>query len=164
MKIKYLKELEENRKLAGWKNEGMTVNEIKKLEEEYLQGEEFPRAYREFLFLAGKHSYIEADIMDWDWMIEEAEERFEQYNISKIKRPIWITDQLDQCEQFGFIYLDEGVEDPIIYNCRPAYVELGDKLIEPRPQGKFSNYINVCVERAKISDESLNRRRKQGFL
>ncbi|MBC8756926.1 hypothetical protein H2O64_19800 [Kordia sp. YSTF-M3] len=118
----------------------------------------FPKAYKEFLFLAGKHTFIEADIMDWDWMIEEAEERFEQYNIPKIKRPIWITDQLDQCEQFGFIYLDEGVEDPIIYNCRPGYVQFGDKLIKRRPQGTFSNYINICVERAKIIDKSLKKR------
>lgn len=159
MEIKYLKRLKENKNLAGWENIGLTINEIENLEKEYLGGKKFPKSYREFLFLAGKQTYIEADIMDWDWMIEEAEERFEQYNISKIERPIWITDQVDQCEQFGFIYLDEDVEDPIIYNCRPAYVELGDKLIKSRPQGKFSNYIDVCVERAKITDESLKKRR-----
>jgi hypothetical protein len=62
-----------------------------------------------------------------------AEERFEEYNIPKIKRPIWITDQLDQCQQFGFIYLDQNIENPIIYNCRPGYVQFGDKLIERRP-------------------------------
>jgi len=164
MKIKYLKKLEENISLAGWRNIGLTIDEIEALEKEYLVGKKFPKAYREFLFLAGKQTYIEADIMDWEWMIEEVEERFEQYNIPKIKRSIWITDQVDQCEQFGFIYLDEDVDDPIIYNCRPAYVELGDRLIEPRPQGKFSNYIDVCVERAKITNESLAKRRRQGLL
>ncbi|CAL2080319.1 conserved hypothetical protein [Tenacibaculum sp. 190524A02b] len=164
MEIKYLKKMAENPSLKKWGNEGMSIQEIEELEIKYLRGEKFPQSYREFLFLAGKYTYIEADILDWDWMIEEAEERFEQYNIPKIERPIWITDQVDQCEQFGFIYLDEDVDDPIIYNCRPAYVELGDKLIEPRPQGKFSNYIEVSVERAKITDESLNKRRNQGLL
>ena len=152
MKIQYLKSLEKHPTLAGWSNEGMTLDEIRDLEQQYLNGESFPQSYKEFLFLAGKNSYIEADILDWDWMVESAEEQFEENNIPPFKRPIWITDQVDQCEQFGFIYLDEDSEDPIIYNCRPAYVSRGMKLIESRPQGKFSSYIYECVERAKFLD------------
>ncbi|WP_298544760.1 hypothetical protein [uncultured Aquimarina sp.] len=163
MEIKYLKSFADNPTLAGWTNKGLSIAQIQDLEIQYLNGAQFPRAYREFLFLAGERTYIEADIVDWEDMIEDAEEQFEIYGISKIDRPIWITDQVDACQQFGFIYLDENVEDPIIYNCRPAYVDLGDKFIEPRPQGVFSNYIDVCVERAKVIDESLKKRREQGL-
>ncbi|MGY3793762.1 SMI1/KNR4 family protein [uncultured Aquimarina sp.] len=164
MEIKYLKSFADHPTLAGWTNKGLSVAQIQKLETQYLNGVQFPSSYREFLFIAGERTYIEADILDWDWMIEEAEERFEENNIPYFERPIWITDQVDACNQFGFIYLDENVEDPIIYNCRPGYVKLGDKLIEPRPQGKFSNYIRTCVERAKVIDDSLRKRKEQGLL
>jgi hypothetical protein len=154
MEIKYLKKMQQHPKLRSWKNEGMSLAEIEKLEQEYNQGRPFPTAYREFLFLGGEHSNL-GDIdtgVSYEWMQQLAREEVAASG-KTIDRPYWVTDQLDRCTQFGFIYLDEDTEDPVIYYCyadKSYHKEFG--FIVPRPQGTFSNYINVCVERAVLED------------
>lgn len=144
--------------LRKWTNEGMSEAEIAKLEFDYRLNKPFPIAYREFLFLAGKHSNLE-DIdtgLGYDWMQRKAKEMLAEYG-QVIERPFWVTDQLDGCEQFGFFYLDEDIEDPKVYYCMPAYVSSGEPLIQQWPHKTFSALIDACVQRSIITDHYIRK-------
>jgi hypothetical protein len=151
MKIKYLKRLRDT-KLKRTANRGMSLAEIEKLEQEYNQGRPFPKAYREFLYLAGEFCNLGTGISDYDRMQEMAREEVAASG-KTIGRPYWVTDQLDRCEQFGFIYLDEDTEDPVIYNCyaeKSYHKESG--FIAPRPQGTFSKYIESHIDDVLLTE------------
>ena len=156
MTIEYLQKMQQHPKLRGWTNQGMTDAEIEALETRYNGGNHFPKSYREFLSLGGHYCNLgDIDTGDgYDWLQTRARQRLQEYG-QDIGRPFWVTAQLDDCEQFGFIYLDEANDDPAIYNSYPAYVYQGDPLVQAKPQGKFSNYINECVDRAIVEDKFL---------
>ncbi|GAB3834339.1 hypothetical protein [Hymenobacter jeollabukensis] len=158
MTIHYLHQMAAHPKLRRWTNEGLTLPAIEALEVEYNQGRPFPQAYCEFLYLGGGHCNLEdLDIgLGYAWLQTRARARLREYG-QQIERPFWVTDQLDGCEQFGFIYLDEDQPDPTPYYCMPAYVAEGEPLIQPLPQQPFSRFIDECVARSVITDEHLRR-------
>lgn len=152
MEIIYLKKFSQIKKIGGWKTEGMDLDEIEELEDKYNEGNPFPGAYREYLFIGGKANGAGFDsALGFDWLQEKSKEMLES-NKQKIERPYFVMDQLDGCEQFGFFYLDESVDDPIIYNCAPPYVEDGYELIKPYAQGKLSDIITSHIVEAKSRD------------
>ncbi len=153
MDIVYLNDLKQIENLRGWKTTGLTIDEIKNLEQKYNGGQPFPKAYKEYLYLAGKISGISLDTaFGFDWLQETSKKILEEYG-QEIKRPYFVIDQLDGCEQFGFFYLDENKEDPLIYNCTPTQVEEGDPLISKYKQGEFTKVVKSLIESAKSWDE-----------
>jgi hypothetical protein len=158
MTIHYLHQMAAHPRLRRWTNEGLTTAEIEALEAEYNAGRPFPPAYREFLHLGGRHCNL-GDIdtgLGYAWLQTRARQRLREYG-QHIGRPFWVTDQLDGCEQFGFIYLDDDQPDPTAYYCLPAYVAAGEPLIQPLPQQPFSRFIDACVARALHDDQDLRR-------
>ena len=154
MEIKYLKKLNETPVMVSHKTEGISIQEIEALESKYNGGKAFPKAYREYLFLAGKGHGMELDeAFGFDWLHEKSAEVLAETGLT-IGRPYFVMDQLDACEQFGFFYLDEDEDDPIIYNCDPySHIEDGEDLIKPYLQKQFSKYIEALIESAKSWDE-----------
>ncbi len=149
MEIKYLKKLQSIKKVRGKENKGYTIGEIVTLETKYNNSEPFPLSYREYLFIGGRYSGVNLDeAFGLDWLQTKSKEVLKENN-QKIERPFFVIDQLDTCEQFGFFYLDEEDEDPIIYNCMPPYVEDGYPLIQPYRQGRLSEVINSLIDSAE---------------
>lgn len=139
MHIKYLKLLRDNPadKLPSseyyFPNVPMTIKEIEYLEQKYNNGDKFPQALRELLFLSGKRSYVNDILYAGD--IEETpnpqEEMIDKYRedlldfnsgIMPITRPFYIIDSGAGSGTFLFVYLDEG-EDPSVYTSVTDYSE-----------------------------------------
>jgi hypothetical protein len=150
MEINYLKDLEArpSRKEDQSTIRGYTESEITALSLQYNNGNSFPRAYHEYLYLAGKYC----------WAMEGSEglkEEMSTFNFHLevtgivMDRPFVTFDVTGPgTEGFYIIYLDEGVEDPNVYrvNMGEPYerVALGLDDIEDM-EISFSNYINGCV-------------------
>lgn len=161
MKITLLQKMLKYPTLRNWSNEGLNLDEINILEQKYNSNKEFPKALREYLYIAGRQSNL-GDIdtgLGYDWMQKTAKKELDE--IGKIiERPFFVISQLDACTQFGFIYLDEPSEDPIKYNCyaHKSYWDDGTNFIEPSPSGTLSSFINVCIDRAIEDDNFINGR------
>lgn len=154
MTIHYLHQMAAHPHLRRWTNKGFTLPEIEALETAYNAGQPFPQAYREFLFLGGRHCNLE-DIdlgLGLDWLQTKAREQLQEAG-QHLGRPFWPIYQLEACQQFGLFYLDEDQPDPAVYHCMPAYVASGDPLIQPLPQQTFSRFIDECVARSIITDK-----------
>ncbi len=150
MEIHYLKRLQQIPKLGEDELEGINLTAIEALETKYNNGNPFPTAFREYLFLAGEYDYLGGhfDAPGYEWMQEKA--RAELAECGKtIDRPFFVTDQLDGCTQFGFIYLDENEDDPKVYYCyaHPYYWKDIDFITE-RADGTFTVLIDSCIDLA----------------
>lgn len=139
MHIKYLKLLRDNpadhlqSSEYYFPNDPMTINEIEYLEQKYNNGDKFPQALRELLFLSGKGSYVN-DIL-YAGNLNETPNPQEKMNdrlrailtdvnngTLPITRPFYIIDGGAGSGTFLFVYLDEG-DDPNVYNSVIDYTE-----------------------------------------
>jgi hypothetical protein len=158
MEVKFLKKMLVYPTLRNWSNKGTSLEAIEFLEKKYNNGNLFPQAFREYLYIAGKHSNLgDIDIgFGYEWMQEKAREELNDCG-KNIDRPFFVVSQLDACTQFSFIYLDDNSEDPFKYNCfcHESYWD-ESSFIEVSPSGRFSFFINVCVDRAIIDDDFIN--------
>lgn len=118
MEIQYLKSLEQFDTIDGLKNEGVSDAEIVIAETQL--GIQFPKAYKEFLFLAGELNnglFGNAVSSSLDWAIEDfqqdAKEELARKNIT-IPQPFWNFAEADGGEFFLFFFLNDG-ENPPIY-------------------------------------------------
>jgi hypothetical protein len=150
MNITYLKELEQNSKLTHFTNKGLPIDAIIELETKYNNSNPFPTAIREFLFLAGEDNTIGFDTHhSIDILQQRAKENLE-YCKQKIDRPFFAFDQLVDCEQFTFVYLDEDQNDPDVYLAEPyAALEEGDPLVRRYKKYTFSSLVNEHIRRIK---------------
>lgn len=156
MTIHYLHQMAAHPQLRRWTNQGLPLLEIEALEAHYNDGRPFPQAYREFLFLGGRHCNLE-DVdtgLGLHWLHTTAWQRLAEDD-QRLDRPFWVVYQLEGCQQFGFFYLDDEQPDPAAYHCMPAYVALGDPLVQPLPQQTFSRFIDECVARSRRTDQHL---------
>lgn len=64
MTIEYVTQIKENVKLRSFINRGFSIDKIKHIESKYNHGKEFPKAFREFLFLAGDFNNFGFDDID----------------------------------------------------------------------------------------------------
>ncbi len=155
MEVLFLRKMLEHSVLRGWKNIGMSLEEIEFLEQKYNNKNLFPQVFREYLYIAGKHSNLgDIDIgHGYEWMQDIAKKELAECG-KNIDRPFFVVSQLDACTQFGFIYLDELSEDPIKYNCfaHESYWDDGTNFIEASPTGNFSYFVDRCIDRA-IEDD-----------
>ncbi|HFK5508305.1 hypothetical protein [Elizabethkingia anophelis] len=149
MDIKYMEQVKDNPALKGFRNEPMTITEISKLESKYNQGKEFPKAFREFLFLAGNFNCYHFDDLGegLDQLQQYAKEELEATG-TKIDRPFFVFTQLTGCEYFVFIYLDENEENPKTYVCSPYYKSSNEEFIKHNGY-KFSELVNESIRRIK---------------
>ncbi|MGB0881098.1 MAG: hypothetical protein ACPGTO_11090 [Polaribacter sp.] len=162
MVIEYLKTLDANK--SGnklWKYgdpEGFSISTIEKIEQKINNGNHFPKAFREFLFIAGESSggIGIGPSYGVDIYAEDGETYIQQLNVYKkllvkkglnIDRP-FIVFKSGESSSFDFIYLDEG-DDP-----RPRFMYLDDNLMgdDPRiceyPEKTFSELIDRLVDYA----------------
>ena len=153
MEIKFLTRFSKIKSIGGWETKGLSINQIVELENKYNNGNKFPVAYREYLYIGGESHGLRLDEgKGFDWLYEMAQKELDE-NGQSIDRPYFVIDQLDACEQFGFIYLDESEEDPIVYICKPPYVQDGFNLIEPYEQKQLSNVIDALIDSAEAWDQ-----------
>jgi hypothetical protein len=155
MKIKYLTVLEQNPSYAN-KITGFVLNllplsdnEIISLQNKYNKGNPFPVVLHELLSLAGNFCYV------LDYGPADSQDEFQQDcreflsdNAHKghiISRPFFALD-LYGGDQFLFVYLDENVDDPIVYQICP-YKPVGHNKWLYSTDGTLSGLINVTMER-----------------
>lgn len=152
MIIEYLKQVKENPVLRGFNNEPMTLVNITKLESKYNKGQEFPKAFREFLFLAGEFNNFAFDTIDGlEELQEYAKEDLEKAK-QKITRPFLSFNVYDA--EYTSIFLDETAEDPKVYIIDPFGAKEGKPLIRTPTGGFKENYtftelVNESIRRVK---------------
>jgi len=120
MNIQYLQKLKETPKIGSDKIIGVSESEIEKAEQKC--NVKFPKAYKEFLFLAGKDrgalpimDTADLETISSDWHQEIMQEEMEETGLNKkLTRPFWLFAESNGCEQFYFFYLDEG-DNPTVY-------------------------------------------------
>ena len=160
MDIQYLKKLKENSTIDGRPIIGVSETEIHNVENKF--NIKFPKAYCEFLYLAGK-SCGELPIMDTadlktissDWHQEIMREEMEDTGLDKqLTRPFWLFAESNGCEVFYFFYLDENSEDPNVYLVNYAH-EDRKRIIESLDD-PFSIFIEKKIKTAyRILKEGL---------
>lgn len=144
MEIKYLKKLEINPNLSPTlPRRGWNITQIEALEAQYNEGKPFPRAFREYLFLAGDWGGTGVVNEDWDWVRGRSDHDMKALGY-ELDRPYFVFEEYDS--QFFIFYLDETDEDPIVYILDPYnYLNGSEPLVRGTLTGRFSNLINVAI-------------------
>ena len=157
MEIQYLKNLEKeienkNKFSSTHFTEGISEEAIEKVENEL--NVKFPKAYKEFLILAGEgvgFGFGNAIDHAFDWAVEDfqqnMQELLDEFKVN-LQKKHWAFTSFNS-ESFDFFYLD-GNDDPIVYLFDPYTTrEVKDVSL---PKGvtksydKFSDYVNACIE------------------
>ena len=155
MEIKYLTILQQNpsytNKTTGFvlKLAPLSDSEITTLQNSYNNGNPFPVVLQELLSLAGNFCYV------LDYGPADSQDEFQQdcreflsNNASKnhmITRPFFALDQYGG-DQFLFVYLDEGVDDPTVYQALPYKPAEYDNWLYST-NGTLSGLINTTMKR-----------------
>ncbi|MCT4664216.1 MAG: hypothetical protein N4A45_03155 [Flavobacteriales bacterium] len=149
MEIKYMQQLRDNPNLAPsiGRRKGINLSQIQELETKYNNGNKFPKAFREYLFLAGIMGNTGVVDEDFDDLFEDCEEDMETWG-NKLERPFFVFDRLDS--QYSIFFLDEQNEDPDVYIFNASWdSEDSDPLLKKSFTGTFSNLINEAIYRIK---------------
>lgn len=147
MEIKYLNKMKEEPSFAGYKIEGLNIQEIEKLETIYNKGEIFPKSFREYLYLGGKKGGTGVVDNDFKELHFDCQEDLKRFNY-KVERPYFVFDNYDS--QYSIFFLDEEFEDPKIYILDPYGKNRGEyDLIRPGFIVTFSKLINEAIYRIK---------------
>jgi hypothetical protein len=146
MNIQYLKSLKDNPTRDGdMTNRPSSMDEIISLERQYNNGQPFPKALRELLYLAGAYCII------FDYGLnanqqelqQEAREMLIEDNRT-INRPFYAMEVRDG-EIFMFVFLDEG-EDPMMHEAVPY---LTDERWNRRLKMTLSQFCDLSIEDVK---------------
>ncbi|MBP6731690.1 MAG: SMI1/KNR4 family protein [Chitinophagales bacterium] len=133
-----------------WGNEeckGVPIADIDALETEI--GKTFPKAYREFLELAGDYFiYLYAGDASFELLGKIQNWLKKELSIYKqdLEKECWAFQTYDS-EQFMIFYWDEG-DDPPVYLCIPYEAHLGGNLIY-KEYASFTDYINEDIRLAR---------------
>ncbi len=98
MEIQFLKKLQQNQVIEGQKIKGCSVADINMTENKFKL--QFPKAYKEFLLLAGEYSgALHMDATSLDFLSKDSVRKMieKELEISKIEieRPFWIFTGID---------------------------------------------------------------------
>ena len=121
MQIEYLKPLRDNPMNGPISNRGLSIEVIEQLETTWNNGNPFPKALRELLYLAGDlcnvvdYSYSDTQ-QEFQQMIRDI--MAEEGHVT-ITRPFYVVDAINFGTSIMIIYLDEGEEDPTVYQVYP---------------------------------------------
>ena len=148
MELKYMNGLAGLKSYHNYVPKGLTLNQIEQLETTYNNGNHFPLALREYLFVAGGDSpVVETNASNLD----ELQQRLRGYLVEysqQINRPFLAFENWNLSQYFLFIYGDDTAEDPVIWM---AYLEPDDS--EPNflsTSGKtLTEYVNEKVSWVK---------------
>ncbi|CAM3565784.1 hypothetical protein ELOC111193_11075 [Elizabethkingia occulta] len=129
-------------------SQGLTIVEIEQLEKKFSQGKEFPKAFREYLYLAGDYFNGGFDTLGegLDQLQEYAKEDLERAG-QKFDKPFFAFDVLDS--MYSILLLDEKEEDPKVYLLMPFLAKDGSEpLIKPNGWD-FTALVNESIRRVK---------------
>jgi hypothetical protein len=148
MDIHYMNALKSAKKLLGSGiKEPMSLEEIALLENKHTEGNEFPKAFREYLFLAGKYGGTGVVNEDWDDIRKTCDGDMEYCGYS-LDRPYFVFDYLDG--QASIFFLDEDNEDPVCYILDPYGKKEGEyDLVRPMFLSSFKALIEEAIHRIK---------------
>ncbi|WP_294310475.1 hypothetical protein [uncultured Chryseobacterium sp.] len=147
MTIQYLTQVKENPILRGFKNEQMTMSEIAKLELKYNNGNQFSKAFREFLFLAGEFNNFAFDLIDGIEELQEYAKEDMEIAGQILNKPFFAFDVLDSI--YSVILLDEINPDPKVYLLMPFLAKGGSEPLL-KPNGwDFTALVNENIRRVK---------------
>ncbi len=154
MEIKYLKSLQNYPVINGFKSKGVPESKIEQTEQQL--GIKFPKAYKEYLFLAGELNdglFGNAIEDNLSWAVEDfqqdAKEELARTGVS-LGKPFWVFTSMDSCEQFDYFYLNES-DNPVVYAwCAYDVNETSQHSGLPKGVRKlynsFSEYVDACIE------------------
>jgi hypothetical protein len=148
MEITYLKNLEFNPELVkGHPMRGWDEDQILDLELKYNKGNSFPKAFREYLYLAGDYGGTGVINENWDQLREDCKEDMKDFGV-ELDREFFIIDELDS--MYSIFFLDKNEEDPTIYIFNAAREENDiEPLLKASLIGTFSQLINEAIRRRK---------------
>lgn len=148
MTIEYLKKIVENPVLDDFKNRPMSIEDIEKLEKKYNNGKEFPKAFREYLFLAGNFNNFGLDDLGegLDELQNIAKEELDWCN-QKIDRPFFTFSVYDSC--YSVIFLDETNENPKVYLVMPFLAKRGTEQLIKANGWEFKALVEEYIHRVK---------------
>lgn len=150
MNIELMVNLKNNLSLPNTvaQSEGLTINEIETLEQKYNHGKNFPKAFREYLFLAGEYFNGGFDTLGegLDQLQEYAKEDLEMAG-QKVGKSFFAFDVLDS--MYSVILLEETHEDPKVYLLMPFLAKGGSEPLL-KPNGwDFTALVNESIRRVK---------------
>lgn len=147
MTIEYMTKVKENPKINNFVNRGFSEEKIQKIESKYNRGKKFPKAVREFLYLAGDFNNFGFDDIDGIVDLQElANEELEMAG-QKVDKPFFAFSVYNSC--YSVIFLDETKEDPKVYLIMPFLAEGGaEPLIKPNGW-EFTALVNEHIYRVK---------------
>ena len=123
MELKYMRELTSIKSYVDFPPEGLTISEITQLETAYNNGNHFPLALREYLYVAGGFSPVVAiNASNLDVLQQRVRGYLVEYS-QQINRPFLAFENWNLSQYFLFIYGDDTAEDPVIWM---AYLEPDD--------------------------------------
>jgi len=158
MEIKFMTEVQKNMKIERkrFPNVGLTIAKIEELEMKFNEGLKFPKAFREFLFLAGDNNNFGFDDLG------KGLDEFQNFALKEIKaagqkvdRPFFAFNVYDS--QYHVIFLDETEEDPKVYLISPFLAAEGTSSLVKIPTGGFKEnftfveFVNESVRRSKYN-------------
>jgi hypothetical protein len=147
MKIQYMQMLKDNPVCYGvsanFTNRGYSLERIKELENKYNNGNPFPKALSELLYLAGDFCYG----LDRPYDTEEENqdlprEELIEYN-RQINHPFFVIEIILETEHFLYVRLDEG-ENPHVYEACLYHEESPFSKITGGDT--LSQYIEYCIK------------------
>ncbi|MDH6251797.1 hypothetical protein M2347_001524 [Chryseobacterium sp. H1D6B] len=147
MIIEFLTMVNENPKINNFVNKGFSEEKIQKIELKYNKGKNFPKAFKEFLYLAGDFNNFGFDDIDGILDLQDlAKEELEMAG-QKVERPFFSFHVYNS--QYSVIFLDETTENPKVYLISPFLAKGGVcDLIQPNNLN-FTDLINESIRRVK---------------
>lgn len=147
MEIEFMNQVSENPEINKFVNRGFSLEKVVQIESDYNQGNEFPKAFREFLILAGDFNNFGFDDIDGILELQElAQEELKMVG-QTVERPFFAFDVRDST--YGVIFLDEEKEDPDVYLISPFLAKGGSEpLIKPNGW-IFSKLVDESIRRVK---------------
>jgi len=149
MEIQYLTKMKNNPKVGRWEIEGISEQEIIKIENEFKI--KLPKAYKEFLYLGGKYTGFmqswttDAQYLDWS----QTNIRESMDNINLHLRPFFAFADFEGINCL-FFFLDEG-ENPPIYGYDESKIytnEKGEEVFYKKTDNSFSDCIDGFIDYA----------------
>ncbi|MBB6371505.1 hypothetical protein [Chryseobacterium shigense] len=147
MNIQYLTQVKENHQLRNFVNRGFSLDKIKQIEQKFNNNKEFPKAFREFLFLAGDFNNFGFDDIDGIIKLQEYAKEDMEMAGQTLNKAFFAFDVLDS--MYSVILLDETNEDPKVYLLMPFLAKGGSEPLL-KPNGwDFTALVNESIRRVK---------------
>lgn len=140
-------QIKENPKLRGFVNRGFSLDKIKQIEQKFNQGIDFPKAFREFLFLAGDFNNFGFDDIDGITELQKYVKEDMEMAGQTLNKPFFAFEVLDS--MYSVILLEETNEDPKVYLLMPFLAKGGSEPLL-KPNGwDFTALVNESIRRVK---------------